>query len=171
MELPNGSGPAVQLPASPWPTTAKEDAAAFRGSGKTPKGSSVFDFRMTKGAKAWAKNYRTEIAASTSSVLGAFSAFPLDFAKSRMQSYNAAFPLDFAKSRMQSYNGAFRWVSRCRRYNHTSYSHTIIHFWTSAGLCRVAHGRHATISPRPRPPPDLAELRMGAIQSNTVLPG
>jgi hypothetical protein len=56
---------------------------------KTPDGSGVFYFRMNKGAKAWTKKYRTEIAASGSSVLSTFAAFPLDFAKSRMQSYNA----------------------------------------------------------------------------------
>ena len=62
----------------------------------TPKGNSVFYwlvffFRMNKGAKAWTKKYRTEIAASSSSVLSTFAAFPLDFAKSRMQSYNTTF--------------------------------------------------------------------------------
>jgi hypothetical protein len=54
-----------------------------RGNNNGPKGNSVFFFRMNKGAKAWTKKYRTEIAASTSSVLGTFAAFPLDFAKSR----------------------------------------------------------------------------------------
>ena len=39
---------------------------------------------MSKGAKAWTKKYRTEIAAPSSSVLSTFAAFPLDFAKSRM---------------------------------------------------------------------------------------
>jgi hypothetical protein len=60
-------------------------------SNKSPQGNSVFFFRMNKGAKAWTKKYRTEIAASTSSVLSTFAAFPLDFAKSRMQSYNTTF--------------------------------------------------------------------------------
>ncbi|KAM0711613.1 hypothetical protein Q7P35_000980 [Cladosporium inversicolor] len=64
---------------------------ADNGSTKGPKGNSVFFFRMNKGAKAWTKKYRTEIAASTSSVLSTFAAFPLDFAKSRMQSYNTTF--------------------------------------------------------------------------------
>ena len=64
----------------------------------TPKGNSVFFwlvffFRMGKGAKAWAKKYRTEIAASSSSVLSTFAAFPLDFAKSRMQSHNTTVTL------------------------------------------------------------------------------
>lgn len=46
---------------------------------------------MNKGAKAWTEKYRTEIAASSSSVLSTFAAFPLDFAYSRMQSYNTTF--------------------------------------------------------------------------------
>lgn len=51
----------------------------------------IFEFHMSKGAKAFAKKYRTEIAASSSSLLSTFVAFPLDFAKSRMQSYNTTF--------------------------------------------------------------------------------
>ena len=58
---------------------------AENGSNKGPKGNGVFFFRMNKGAKAWTKKYRTEIAASPSSVLSTFAALPLDFAKSRMQ--------------------------------------------------------------------------------------
>ncbi|RQM05307.1 hypothetical protein DH86_00001838, partial [Scytalidium sp. 3C] len=37
--------------------------------------------------KKWIKRYRTEIAASTSSVLSTFFAFPLDSVKTRMQTY------------------------------------------------------------------------------------
>jgi hypothetical protein len=51
----------------------------------------MFDYHASSGAKAFAKRYRTEIAASTSSVLSTFAAFPLDFAKSRMQSYESGF--------------------------------------------------------------------------------
>lgn len=53
--------------------------------------NAIFQFRTNKEAKQWAKKYRTEIAASTSSVLSTFVAFPLDFAKSRMQSYETGF--------------------------------------------------------------------------------
>lgn len=42
-------------------------------------------------ARAFVKKYRTELAAASSSVLSTFAAFPLDFAKSRMQSYNTTF--------------------------------------------------------------------------------
>jgi hypothetical protein len=51
----------------------------------------MFDYHASSGAKAFTKRYRTEIAASTSSVLSTFAAFPLDFAKSRMQSYSTGF--------------------------------------------------------------------------------
>ncbi|KAK5171435.1 uncharacterized protein LTR77_004579 [Saxophila tyrrhenica] len=44
-----------------------------------------------KDARAFMKKYRTEIAASTSSLLSTFAAFPLDFTKSRMQSYETTF--------------------------------------------------------------------------------
>lgn len=64
---------------------------ADHGNKKRPKCTSVFYFLMNKGAKAWMTKYRTEIAASTSSVLRTFAAFPLDFAKSRMQSYDTTF--------------------------------------------------------------------------------
>jgi len=50
---------------------------ADNSNGKAPDGSGVFYFRMNKGAKAWTKKYRTEIAAFSSSVLSTFAAFPL----------------------------------------------------------------------------------------------
>merc|ERR1711939_441518 len=53
--------------------------------------NAIFQFHTSKEAKQWAKKYRTEIAASSSSVLSTFVAFPLDFAKSRMQSYKTGF--------------------------------------------------------------------------------
>ncbi|KAI4201790.1 MAG: hypothetical protein LQ350_002990 [Teloschistes chrysophthalmus] len=37
--------------------------------------------------KHWAKQYRTEIAASSSSILSTFAAYPLDSVKTRMQAY------------------------------------------------------------------------------------
>lgn len=55
------------------------------------RGSSIFAIHLNKDAKLFAKKYRTEISASTSSVLSTFVAFPLDFAKSRMQSYDSTF--------------------------------------------------------------------------------
>ncbi|KZF25517.1 mitochondrial carrier [Xylona heveae TC161] len=41
----------------------------------------------TERPKRWVKHYRTEIAASTSSILSTFSAYPLDSVKTRMQAY------------------------------------------------------------------------------------
>ncbi|KAK4960776.1 hypothetical protein LTR66_012885 [Elasticomyces elasticus] len=56
-----------------------------------PKNSGLYALIPSKEAKRWMKRYRTEIAAGSSSVLSTFAAFPLDFAKSRMQSYSAGF--------------------------------------------------------------------------------
>ncbi|KAF2863970.1 mitochondrial carrier [Piedraia hortae CBS 480.64] len=49
------------------------------------------DGSSSKDVQRLAKRYRTEISASTSSLLSTFVAFPLDFAKSRMQSYETGF--------------------------------------------------------------------------------
>ncbi|KAK3690662.1 hypothetical protein LTR37_019030 [Vermiconidia calcicola] len=51
------------------------------------KNHRILSFHASKDVRIFAKNYRTEIAASSSSLLSTFAAFPLDFAKSRMQSY------------------------------------------------------------------------------------
>jgi len=51
----------------------------------------ILSFQASKDVKRFAKRYRTEISASSSSVLSTFAAFPLDFAKSRMQSYETGF--------------------------------------------------------------------------------
>lgn len=51
------------------------------------KTSTILYFQPSRRVKRWARKYRTEIAACTSSVLSTFLAFPLDFTKSRMQSY------------------------------------------------------------------------------------
>lgn len=55
------------------------------------RNASIFAFQSSGNVRRFAKKYRTEIAASTSSVLSTFLAFPLDFAKSRMQSYETNF--------------------------------------------------------------------------------
>ncbi|PVI07980.1 mitochondrial carrier [Periconia macrospinosa] len=39
-------------------------------------------------AKRWTKKYRTEVAASSSSLLSTFAAYPLDSVKTRLQAYN-----------------------------------------------------------------------------------
>ncbi|KAK4610756.1 hypothetical protein CLAFUW4_13574 [Fulvia fulva] len=56
-----------------------------------PNNKSILSFQASKDVKRSAKRYRTEISASTSSILSTFAAFPLDFAKSRMQSYETSF--------------------------------------------------------------------------------
>ena len=53
--------------------------------------STILSFQASSDVKRFAKKYRTEIAASSSSILSTFAAFPLDFAKSRMQSYETNF--------------------------------------------------------------------------------
>lgn len=58
---------------------------------KSGNNGSIFAFRPSKDVKKFAKKYRTEISASSSSILSTFIAFPLDFAKSRMQSYEGGF--------------------------------------------------------------------------------
>ena len=58
-----------------------------------PRGSTgnILSFHASNDVRQWAKKYRTEIAASSSSIMSTFVAFPLDFAKSRMQSYETGF--------------------------------------------------------------------------------
>lgn len=82
----------------PTTATAHHDASSSSSSSSpsssTPSPSrtgSIFHFQASKDVKAFAKKYRTEISASSSSVLSTFLAFPLDFAKSRMQSYETGF--------------------------------------------------------------------------------
>ena len=70
------------------PLAAMDSSARSTPSNRT---DSIFSFQASKDVKKFAKKYRTEISASTSSVLSTFAAFPLDFAKSRMQSYETGF--------------------------------------------------------------------------------
>ncbi|TKA49197.1 hypothetical protein B0A54_01273 [Friedmanniomyces endolithicus] len=70
---------------------ASNDAASKKPSSPSKGNSSIFNFQPSQDVKVWAKRYRTEIAASSSSVLSTFVAFPLDFAKSRMQTFGGGF--------------------------------------------------------------------------------
>lgn len=76
----------------------------------TPDNSSV---RFEAYQKRWVKKYRTEIAASTSSVLSTFSAFPLDSVKTRMQTYKYNNFTDCVRKTYQteSIRGFFRGVT------------------------------------------------------------
>lgn len=58
---------------------------------RNTNGSTILYFQPSAKVIRFAKKYRTEIAASSSSVFSTFIAFPLDFAKSRMQSYDTTF--------------------------------------------------------------------------------
>merc|ERR1711939_724083 len=87
--------PNLQTPTSP-DGKAQDDQEKKKDADSQPSKpksgtNAIFQFHTSKEAKQWAKKYRTEIAASTSSVLSTFVAFPLDFAKSRMQSYKTGF--------------------------------------------------------------------------------
>ncbi|KAH8811775.1 mitochondrial carrier domain-containing protein [Xylogone sp. PMI_703] len=63
--------------------------------------------------KIWIKRYRTEIAASTSSVLSTFFAFPLDSVKTRMQTYRYNNFTDCVRHTYQTekFRGFFRGVT------------------------------------------------------------
>ncbi|KAF7185419.1 putative mitochondrial carrier C29A3.11c [Pseudocercospora fuligena] len=76
---------------NPSPSTSAAQDGKNAGKGLGNPNSSIFYFQPSKDVKKFAKRYRTEIAASSSSVLSTFAAFPLDFAKSRMQSYETGF--------------------------------------------------------------------------------
>ncbi|KAI5198125.1 hypothetical protein E4T39_06945 [Aureobasidium subglaciale] len=51
----------------------------------------VLEYEASDDVKRWARKYKTELASMSSSVLSTFVAFPLDFAKTRMQSYDTRF--------------------------------------------------------------------------------
>ncbi|KAK6583281.1 hypothetical protein PZA11_004357 [Diplocarpon coronariae] len=74
------------------------------------------DILQQKGGgrqKRWVKRYRTEIAASTSSVLSTFIAFPLDSIKTRVQTYSYSSYADCIQKTYQTekFRGFFRGVT------------------------------------------------------------
>jgi len=79
--------PKASSAAAPSPSPTPSQSSTSKANGTT----SIFAFAPGKDVKTFAKRYRTEISASSSSLLSTFAAFPLDFAKSRMQSYNTGF--------------------------------------------------------------------------------
>ncbi|KAF2872590.1 mitochondrial carrier domain-containing protein [Massariosphaeria phaeospora] len=64
--------------------TAANDLYSSRPNDLTDVSRSVL---RSEQAKRWAKKYRTEIAASSSSLLSTFTAYPLDSVKTRLQAY------------------------------------------------------------------------------------
>ena len=69
-------------------TSSSMDAS--RPAEEKPTGTPI-PFQNNRNVRKFAKKYRTEIATFSSSILSTFVAFPLDFAKSRMQSYDTTF--------------------------------------------------------------------------------
>ncbi|KAH8687831.1 mitochondrial carrier domain-containing protein [Tricladium varicosporioides] len=63
--------------------------------------------------KRWVKRYRTEVAASVSSVFSTFAAFPLDSVKTRMQTYKYDSFLDCVRHtyKTEKFRGFFRGVT------------------------------------------------------------
>ena len=64
--------------------------------------------------KRWMKMYRTEIAASSSSVLSTFLAYPLDSVKTRMQSYKFRHFTDCVQHTYRTEGGKAFWRGRTR---------------------------------------------------------
>ncbi|KAF2635874.1 mitochondrial carrier [Massarina eburnea CBS 473.64] len=63
-------------------------------------------------AKRWTKKYRTEVAASSSSLLSTFAAYPLDSVKTRLQAYNFNSFTDCVRHtyKTEGFNGFWRGV-------------------------------------------------------------
>jgi len=79
-------------------------------------GSQLIDNSQAKKRapqKRWVKRYRTEVAASLSSVLSTFAAFPLDSVKTRMQTYKYDNFTDCVRHtyRTEKFRGFFRGVT------------------------------------------------------------
>ncbi|KOS22311.1 Solute carrier family 25 member 47-B [Escovopsis weberi] len=74
-----------------------------------PKASRERDLKLER-SNAFAKRYRIEIAACTSSVFSTLAAFPLDSVKTRMQTYHYNGFLDCVKHtyRTEALAGFFR---------------------------------------------------------------
>ncbi|PQE17759.1 mitochondrial carrier protein [Rutstroemia sp. NJR-2017a BVV2] len=69
--------------------------------------------KRAKAQKIWVKRYRTEVAASVSSILSTFCAFPLDSVKTRMQTYKYNNFTDCVRHTYQTerFRGFFRGVA------------------------------------------------------------
>lgn len=96
-DVPGRSSPLSPTIMSPSPRDRRDDVP----------GSNIRD-----RPNAFVKRYRTEIAASTSSVFSTLTAFPLDSVKTRMQTYHYRGFLDCVKHTYQTekLGGFFRGV-------------------------------------------------------------
>lgn len=100
---------------------------------------------VTQGQKKFIKRYRTEVAASASSVLSTLATFPLDSVKTRMQTYKYSGFVDCVRHTYQTekLKGFFRGELRgdfftCR--SHTSPS--ILTLLASVFRCDCTLGKH-----------------------------
>lgn len=80
------SAPSVR-PDLEVPSSMAIEPRSHEDESKARRIPSVAQLTSKDQPQRWAKRYRTEIAASTSSVLSTFFAFPLDSVKTRMQTY------------------------------------------------------------------------------------
>ena len=87
--MPLSDGTRDETSDKPTPQLPTMDSSAE--SKPANRAANILPFQANKDVKRFAKKYRTEISASSSSLLSTFLAFPLDFAKSRMQSYESGF--------------------------------------------------------------------------------
>jgi len=80
---------------------------------KTDQLYGAFPGRTPQGQRKWVKRYRTEVAASVSSILSTFFAFPLDSVKTRMQTYKYDNFTDCVRHTYQTekFRGFFRGVT------------------------------------------------------------
>lgn len=75
-------------------------------------------------AKRWTKKYRTEVAASSSSLLSTFAAYPLDSVKTRLQAYAPPSPIYAFYISLITYP----------RYNFNSFSDCLRHTYKTEGF-------------------------------------
>ncbi|TVY43594.1 putative mitochondrial carrier [Lachnellula subtilissima] len=86
---------------------------SYRGPPPQPTMADRVEESNAAKRKKWLKRYRTEVAASASSVLSTFAAFPLDSVKTRMQTYNYNSFADCVRHTYQTerFRGFFRGVA------------------------------------------------------------
>lgn len=101
---------APSLPIMPQQSNSQESTTSLKGNsrdgsntGTSTSASSLTNAGSSSDGQFWnstqrlAKKYRTEVAASASSVLSTMSTFPLDSVKTRMQTYKYAGFVDCVK--------------------------------------------------------------------------
>jgi len=84
------------------PPTGNNDDSANRNGDERRSDQRHHEQPQRQPHERWVKRYRTEVAASMSSVLSTVSAFPLDSVKTRMQTYKYAGFLDCVRNTYQT---------------------------------------------------------------------